>query len=260
MTLKAAQTNRYDILEIKFDLITYQDMIETIEYWRANGMSHYVTFTNPCSVSQCHLDPQMCKATQIAGMTLPDGIGIILAAKLLGYPHYGRVTGPVTMLKLCDWGRKYGYRHYFYGGGKGIAEKLAEQLSIQYPGLQVAGTYCPPFRPLTEQEDKNIVERINSTNPDIVWVGLGAPKQEKWMTDHVGRIRATAMLGVGAAFDFHSGNKRWAPSWIRKLNLEGAYLIINNPSRARRKIKGDMYFAIRVLGLYIKRKLGITEK
>ena len=260
MMLKAAQASRYNILEIDFDLITYQGVIEMIERWRANGESHYVTFTNPYCVSLCHLNPQMYKATRFAGMTLPDGIGIILAAKLLGYPHYGRVTGPDMTLKLCDEGRKHGYRHYFYGGGPGIAEQLAERLSIQYPGLQVAGTYCPPFRPLTEQEDKDIVEKINSTNPDIVWIGLGAPKQEKWMAEHIGRIRATAMLGVGAAFDFHSGKVKWAPSWIRKLNLEGIYLIISNPSRARRKFKGDMFFAIRVLELYIKRKLGITEK
>ena len=94
-------------------------------------------------------------------MTLPDGVGIILAASLLGYKNYGRVTGPTLMLRLCDWGRGCGYKHYFYGGAEGVAEKLRDRLSQMFPGLQTAGTYCPPFRPLSKQEDETIVKQIN---------------------------------------------------------------------------------------------------
>jgi len=189
----------------------------------------------------------MRRATAGADITLPDGVGIIVAAHLLRYAHNGRVTGPTLMLKLCDWGRRKSYRHFFYGGTEGIAEQLAEKLSLMYPGLEIAGTYCPPFRPLSAEEDCAIIEQINSTCPDLVWVGLGAPKQEKWMADHLGKIEATAMIGVGAAFDFHSGNANWAPAWIRGFGLEWAYRLIREPKRMWRRNIDSPIFLSRVL-------------
>lgn len=177
-------------------------------------------------------------------MTLPDSVGVILAANLLGYKNYGRVTGPTLMLRLCDWGRKYGYRHYFYGGAEGVADKLSEKLSQVFPGLQTAGTYCPPFGPFSEQEDNTIVEQVNRAKPDIVWVGLGAPGQEKWMAQHYGKISATAMIGVGAAFDFHSGSVKWAPARMRRLGLEWAYRLAQEPKRLwRRNIDSPIFLA-----------------
>ena len=257
---KALQARTYDILGVRFDLATYNAVMETIRRWRVNGESHYVTLTNPYSVTLCHRDAEMQRATEMAGMTLPDGTGIILAAQLLGYPHNGRVTGPTLMLKACDWGRKYGYLHYFFGGAEGVAERLTERLSKIYPGLKVAGTCCPPFRPLTKEEDKDIVEKINSTNPDIVWVGLGAPKQEKWMLQHLGQIEAPAMIGVGAAFDFHSGNIKWAPSWLRKLGLEWFYRVILEPRRMLPKAKDTLVFLVRVLAFCAKQNFGIAKR
>jgi N-acetylglucosaminyldiphosphoundecaprenol N-acetyl-beta-D-mannosaminyltransferase len=229
------QAGKCDILKVKFDLIAYHVVMDTIKGWKRNGERHYVTITNPHSVMLCHRDPQMRKATEAAGMVMPDGVGIIIAAYLLGYPHNGRVTGPELMLKLCDWGRKENYRHFFYGGAAGIAEKLSHQLAEQYPSLKVAGTYCPPFRKLNEKEDADIVELINAAGPDILWVGLGAPKQEKWMANHLNKINATVMIGVGAAFDFHSGNVGWAPPWVRKCGLEWVYRLAQEPKRMWRK-------------------------
>ena len=236
-----------EILQVKFDLIAYHAALKTIEAWRQAGERRYVTITNPHSVLLCQRDPEMNKATQSAGLVLPDGVGIIWAANILGYKHSGRVTGPNLMLKLCDWGRKYGYRHFFYGGADGVADRLAERLSETYPGLQIAGTHCPSFQLLTEEEDKTIVKKISSTNPDIVWVGLGAPKQEKWMADRVGKIKAAAMIGVGAAFDFHSGNAKWAPEWIRIFGLEWAYRLIREPKRMWRRNLDSPIFLTKVL-------------
>jgi len=204
----------------------------------------------------CQRDLEMQKATQAADMVMPDGVGIILAARLLGYPHNGRVTGPELMLKLCDWGREHGYRHYFYGGAEGIAETLKEKLCREYPGLQVVGTYTLPFRTLSPQEDRAIVERVNSTQPDILWVGLGAPKQEKWMLQHLGRIQATAMIGVGAAFDFHSGRVKWSPTWMRKLGLEWVYRLAQNPRRMWRRNLDSPLFLSKVIWQRIKMTLG----
>ncbi|OHB60367.1 MAG: hypothetical protein A2167_00320 [Planctomycetes bacterium RBG_13_46_10] len=242
------------MLGVRFDLISFDVVLETIERWRQHYKRHYIAITNPNSVMMCSHDTKMRKATEMASMILPDGVGIVLAASLLGYPHHGRVAGPILMLKLCEWGRQYGYRHYFYGGAEGVADKLAERISEMYPGLEVAGTYCPPFRPLLEEEDNRIVEKINSTKPDIVWVGLGAPKQEIWMSEHIGRLTATAMIGVGAAFDYHSGNARWAPYWIQEHGLEWFHGLIYRPRRAAHKLWGTFLFAVKVSGFCIKRK------
>jgi N-acetylglucosaminyldiphosphoundecaprenol N-acetyl-beta-D-mannosaminyltransferase len=224
-----------DILGVKFDLIDYDTVLTAIQQWRRAGQREYVTLTNPHSVMLCQRDPAMRHATEGAGLTLPDGVGIILAAKLLRYPPCDRVTGPTLLLRLCDWGRQHGYRHYLYGGGQGVAESLASRLRDEFPGLQVVGTQSPPFRTLTEEEDTARVERINVARPDIVWVGLGAPKQEKWMAAHVGRIEAAAMIGVGAAFDFHSGNVRWAPPLVRRLGLEWLFRLACEPRRMWRR-------------------------
>lgn len=235
---------RCDILGIPFDMVDYHNVLETILRWRSEQKSSYIVVTNPHSVLVCHRDRQMAHATTKAGRVLPDGVGIILAANLLGRNHHGRVTGPTLMLKLCDWARRYGFRHYFYGGAESVADRLADRLSAMFPGLQVAGTYSPPFSPLTQQQDSEIIQRINSAKPDIVWVGLGAPKQEKWMAAHLGKIHATAMIGVGAAFDFHSGNIKWTPACIRKIGLEWAYRFAQQPRRMwKRNLDSPLFLA-----------------
>ncbi len=251
--VEVLQQNKRDILQVKFDLVAYNAALETIDQWKQTGQRQYVTITNPHSVLLCHRDRQMGQATRQAGMILPDGTGIILAARLLGYSHNGRATGPMLMLKLCDWGRQKGYRHFFYGGSEGVAGKLAEKLGRDYPGLQVAGIYCPPFRQLSETENQAIIDEINTTRPDIVWVGLGAPKQEKWMAEHVGKITASAMIGVGAAFDFHSGNVKWAPAWIRKIGMEWAYRLVLEPKRMWRRNLDSPIFLTKVIGQRVKR-------
>ncbi len=245
---KDSKHARPNIAGVHFDLTDCKSVFDQIRTWcnsRTHG--HYITITNPYSVLLCHRNPEMNKATSGAFMTLPDGIGIILAAKLLGYKNLGRVTGPMFMLRMCDWGRKYAYRHFFYGGVKGVADKLKDELARMFPGLQVAGAYCPPFRPLSRQEDERIVKQINHAKPDIIWVGLGAPKQEKWMAEHVGKLNAGTMIGVGAAFDFHSGNVKWAPASIRRLGLEWAYRLAKEPKRMCRRNLDSFIFLSKVI-------------
>ena len=239
---------RPPIAGVGFDLVGYEDVLARITGWRERGERGYVVLANPHSVMLCQRDPAMRMATEGAGLTLPDGVGIILAAKLLRYPQRGRVAGPTLLLRLCDWGRQHGYRHYFYGGWQGVAESLASRLRDEFPGLHVAGTHSPPFRTVTEEEDAALIEKINLARPDIVWVGLGAPKQEKWMAAHVGRVEAAAMIGVGAAFDFHSGNVRWAPPWVRWLGLEWLFRLACEPRRMwRRYLLDSPHFLLRVL-------------
>jgi N-acetylglucosaminyldiphosphoundecaprenol N-acetyl-beta-D-mannosaminyltransferase len=200
---------------------------------------------NPHSVMLSHRDQEMWSALSRSALTLPDGIGIILGAALLSQGRWGRLSGPELMLYLSDQGRRHGLTHYFYGGGDGVAEQLAENLSRRYPGLRVTGCYSPPFRALTDAEDAEAVTKINEARPTILWVGLGAPKQEKWMASHAGRILATATIGVGAAFDFHSGNRPWCPAPLRNAGLEWAYRLACEPRRLwRRNIDSFLFLSL----------------
>lgn len=238
---------KYTILQVPFDLVDYRAVMNMIGQWKRHAECHYITLTPPYSVLMCYRDLELREATTRADLTLPDGVGIILAAGLLRYPHSGRVSGPILMLRLCDWGRSEGLRHFFYGGLPGVADLLADKLSEQFPGLLVAGSYCPPFRRLSAEEDAQVIRYIDSCRPDIVWVGLGSPKQEKWMREHTGKISASALIGVGAAFDFHSGRVKWAPSWMRKAGIEWAYRLAREPKRMWRRNVNSFVFLAKVL-------------
>jgi N-acetylglucosaminyldiphosphoundecaprenol N-acetyl-beta-D-mannosaminyltransferase len=141
------------------------------------------------------------------------------------------MTGPRTMLDLCRHGVAKGYRHFLYGGEVGIAERLAERLRETIPGLKIVGTCTPPFRPLTVEEERAIAAQIEQSQADVLWVALGAPKQELWVASHAGKINVPLMLAVGAAFDFHSGNRKWAPAWIRKIGMEWLFRTITGGKR-----------------------------
>jgi N-acetylglucosaminyldiphosphoundecaprenol N-acetyl-beta-D-mannosaminyltransferase len=241
-----------NIAGVDFDFLLKAQIPGIIDRWRHAGRRGYITLTNPHGTMMCRRDEEMRVANSRATITLPDGVGVVLAARNLGYGRRHRCTGPALMLEVCDKGRDYGLSHYFYGGAEGVADKLTERLTEMFPGLNVAGTCCPPFRPLTAEEDEAIVARINASKPDIIWVGLGNPKQEKWMASHLGRMKATALIGVGAAFDFHSGNIEWAPGFMRRFGLEWAYRLARNPRRMwRRNLDSPLF-----LGCVIQQAIG----
>lgn len=250
-----ATNNKRDFLGVPITLLSRRDAFEELLFWRAIGRCGYVTFVNPHSILMCGRDVHACSAITQSHLTVPDGVGIAVAARLLGYGHIERLAGPSLMLDLCDWGRQSGLRHFFLGGGEGVAASLAERLAHLYPGLQIAGTFCPPFRSVTPEEEAAIVDRINTAAPDLVWVGLGTGKQERWMAAHVGRLRASALLGVGAAFDFHSGRVPWAPPWVRLAGFEWAYRLAHEPRRLWRRNVDGFVFLVRVLG----QRLGIKK-
>ena len=238
---------RRQIVGINFNLIAAGEVVGALRRWIESSHRGYVALANPHSVLAAHRDQDFRKALLGADITLPDGVGITLAARLLGCRDVVRVAGPGLMLDLCDSGRQHAFRHYFYGGREGVAAALATRLTARYEGLEIAGTCCPPFRRLTPEEDSRIVQTINATRPDIVWVGLGTGTQEKWMAAHVGRIEAAALIGVGAAFDFHAGTVPWAPAWIRNAGLEWAYRLVHEPRRLWRRNLDSPVFLARVI-------------
>lgn len=206
-------------------------LLQYIERRIASRNHGYVCFCEAHLCVRATYEEDVRKCLSNAALVLADGVGMTVGARLLGKPVPERLPGPTVILDVCRYGMQHDIRHFFYGGADGVANALAAKLKARFPVLQVAGSYCPPFRPLTEEEDRQVVKLINESKADIVWVGLGAPKQEKWMYDHLGRIEAPLMMGVGAAFDFHSGNRKWAPVWIRKIGCEWLFRMFTGGNR-----------------------------
>ena len=190
----------------------------------------YICVSNVHTTVTAYEDQEYCKVQNGGIMAIPDGGPLSSVGQKRGFKNMKRTTGPSLMGEIFKISAAEGYRHYFYGSTDETLEKLYSVLEETYPGIQIAGMYSPPFRPMTEEEDKAIVERINETKPDFVWVGLGAPKQEKWMAAHQGRVNGL-MVGVGAGFDYHAGNIERAPEWMQKSNLEWVYRLLQDPRR-----------------------------
>jgi N-acetylglucosaminyldiphosphoundecaprenol N-acetyl-beta-D-mannosaminyltransferase len=184
---------------------------------------------------------------------------LVWLSRLQGFHHVERVYGPDLMLALCERLAAKGYRHFFYGGAEGVPEQLASVLQKRFPGLQVAGTFSPPFRSLTADEDDRIVQMINAAAPDIVWVGLSTPKQERWMAGHRERLTAPVLIGVGAAFDFLTGRKPQAPRWMQRAGLEWLFRLLTEPRRLWRRylINNPLFVALVVLQALGVRRYGL---
>jgi N-acetylglucosaminyldiphosphoundecaprenol N-acetyl-beta-D-mannosaminyltransferase len=184
---------------------------------------------------ECRRDPRLRRIHNEAGMVTPDGMPLVWFSRVSGQGRMERVCGRDLMRTLTAVSAQHGYRQFYYGGAEGLAETLKQRLTTSYPGLEVVGTFCPPFRELTPEEDDAIVHAINASKPDILWVGLSTPKQERWMARHIGRIDAPVMIGVGAAFDFLAGTKRQAPRWMQRNGLEWLFRLCLEPRRLWRR-------------------------
>ncbi len=228
--------------------------LQVIDGWIARREPHYVCVTGVHGVMESQRDPELRTIHNSAGLVTPDGMPLVWLSRARGFRSVARVYGPDLMLRLCERSVAHAYRHFFYGGTEGVAPALAGRLSKRCAGLQVAGVHTPPFRPLTPDQDREIVDTINSTHPDIVWVGLSTPKQEVWMAAHAGRLAAPVLVGVGAAFDFHTGLKRQAPAWMQRSGLEWLFRLATEPRRLwRRYLVNNPSFvvlvALQALGL-----------
>lgn len=190
----------------------------------------YITVANVHTTVTAYEDEEY-RAIQNGGiMAIPDGGPLSLLGRKRGYGNMIRTTGPSYMEKILKLSGKYGWRNYFYGSTDETLEKLKKTIDKDFTEAIIVGMYSPPFRPMTEDEDKAIIEQINETLPDFIWVGLGAPKQENWMASHQGKVHGF-MVGVGAAFDYYAGNINRAPEWMQKANLEWLYRLIQDPKR-----------------------------
>jgi N-acetylglucosaminyldiphosphoundecaprenol N-acetyl-beta-D-mannosaminyltransferase len=226
----------FAVLGVRVNAVQIPEAIERMEEWIENRQgSRYVAVTGMHGVSESRKDPSLRTILNGAGMVVPDGMPLVWLGRLHGHRLRRRVYGPELMLEFCRATAARGLRHYFYGGAPGVADALAAQMAERFPGLIVAGTCSPPFRPLTPDEDVEVVARINASRADVIWVGLSTPKQERWMHQHRDRINVPVMVGVGAAFDIHSGRLRQAPVWMRENGLEWFFRLVQEPRRLWRR-------------------------
>jgi N-acetylglucosaminyldiphosphoundecaprenol N-acetyl-beta-D-mannosaminyltransferase len=207
----------------------------------------YICVTGVHGVSEAQKDEGFRQILNRAFLCTPDGMPLVWVGRWLGRKEMGRVYGPDLMLAVLELSEKKGYRHFFYGGANGVAQELRERLAKRFPKLQIAGTYEPPFRPLNAAEKEELKKLIQDARPDVMWVGLSTPKQERFMAEHLDRLEVTLMAGVGAAFDIHAGRLRQAPPWMRRSGLEWLFRLGCEPRRLwKRYLKNNPLFVIRV--------------
>jgi len=212
------------------------------------GQRGYVCVTGVHGVMEAQSDPEFRSILNRSLMTTPDGMPMVWVGRSQGHQSMSRVYGPDLMLELCRRSAERGYTHFLYGGADGVAEELRAKLERRFPGLRVVGTYTPPFRPLNAGEERDLMERVAELKPDVLWVGLSTPKQERFMNQYFTRLDTRVMIGVGAAFDMHSGRTKQAPRWMQRSGLEWFYRLTQEPRRLfKRYAVNNPRFVFRML-------------
>lgn len=223
-----------EILKTNINVTNMSDTIKYIGGHLDDLRGKYICVSNVHTTVMAYENEEYRKIQNSAAMALPDGAPLSSYSRRRGYKQAQRVTGPDLMLELFAVSREKGYRHYFYGATEETLQSMRKVIERDYPGMEIAGMYAPPFRTLTPQEDAGIVEKINNSRPDFIWIGLGAPKQEEWMYQHMGQLQGV-LIGVGAGFDYLAGYIKRAPHWMQKMSLEWLYRLLQDPRRLWRR-------------------------
>ena len=218
-----------ELLGVRVNVAPFDEVVDAVVNAPDTGDRLSLHFANAYSLVEANADPAM-RAALNSGVVEPDGVPLVWLGRRRGF-KLERVCGPDFMPALIQRGIALNRSHFFFGGSPGVPEAIARRLGQAYPGLRVAGTMSPPFRPLSPEEDEALVAEINAAEPDFVWVGLGGPKQDLWVATHRSRLTAAAVLAVGAAFDFHAGTKRRAPRWMQRTGTEWLFRLLAEPRR-----------------------------
>ena len=237
---------RVNVLGVGISVLNLRTALAAIAAAVRERRKGYICVTGVHGVMEAQDDDGFKKILNAAFLCTPDGMPMVWAGKLDGQREMSRVYGPDLMLDVCAWSETSGAKHFFYGGADGVAELLAQKLKEKFPKLQVAGTFTPPFRALNETEVKSLQAQISAAQPDILWVGLSTPKQEKFMAEFLPKLDVTLMLGVGAAFDFHTGRVAQAPRWMQRSGLEWFYRLCSEPRRlGKRYLRNNPLFVLK---------------
>jgi N-acetylglucosaminyldiphosphoundecaprenol N-acetyl-beta-D-mannosaminyltransferase len=225
-----------DVLGVQLAVTDYREMLDWIDGMVGTRTRGYLCACNVHTVMASHEDPELRDALSSASINVPDGQPLVWALNALGHSLPGRVYGPELMSRACQRAVDHGHRFYLYGGrNQGALVQLALNLRRRYPGVRIVGGYSPPHRPLIPEEEAAMAQEINHSRADVVWAGIGVPKQEKWMARMRPQLEAPVLVGVGAAFDFHAGLVPQAPGWIQESGLEWAYRLAQEPRRLWRR-------------------------
>ena len=219
---------------------------------------HHIVNTGMHGIMEAHRDPEFKQILNSADLLAPDGILTILIARLHGYRISKRDTGPELLWRFSEIGNRKAYKYFFYGDTEETLKLLCSRLQGQFPNVRTVGYHSPPFRTLTTQEDESVVHAINQAKPDVLWVGLGIPKQERWIAEHRDKLNVPVVVGAGASFKFLSGTVSRAPAWLRNLGFEWLWRLIQEPKRVWRRalIDAPQFIGLVFLQLTGMRKFG----
>lgn len=224
------EIKKCNILGVNIAAVNMSTLIKYVTDNLKSLSGKYICVTNVHAIITAYDDKSYMNVQNSSALSIPDGGPLSSYGKKHGFKEMDRTTGPDFFYEILKISEENNYKHYFYGSTENTLNKLKEKLLSEFPKLNIVGMYSPPFRKLTDSEDEDVVKRINDVEPDFVWVGLGAPKQEIWMYEHKDKIKGL-MVGIGAAFDYFAGNIKRAPLWMQKNNLEWLYRLMQDPAR-----------------------------
>jgi N-acetylglucosaminyldiphosphoundecaprenol N-acetyl-beta-D-mannosaminyltransferase len=239
--------NRVNVLGVGISALNLQSALAEIAGAIRGRRKGYICVTGVHGVMEAQSNEAFRGILNNAFLCTPDGMPMVWVGKINGQRDMRRVYGPDLMLDICAWSETNPCRHFFFGGAPGVADVLVEKLKARFPKMEIVGTYTPPFRPLNAAEENELREKVRVARPDIFWVGLSTPKQEKFMAEYLPKLDATLMVGVGAAFDFLSGRVKQAPRWMQRSGLEWFYRLCSEPRRlAGRYLKNNPLFMTKI--------------
>ncbi|HUR47298.1 MAG TPA: WecB/TagA/CpsF family glycosyltransferase, partial [Candidatus Saccharimonadales bacterium] len=253
--------DKVNVLGVGVSDITRRSGLERVMEAIERRKRAYVCVTSVHGVMEAQQDERLRKILNDAYLCTPDGMPMVWMGKLQGHKGIRRVYGPDLMLDVCEASARTATKHFFYGGHDGVTVELRQKLTERFPGLNVVGTYEPPFRPLNAEEAEALRKQVEETKPDIFWVGLSTPKQERFMAEYLPKLNVTLMIGVGAAFDFHTGRVKQAPRWMQDAGLEWFYRVLQEPRRlAPRYLKNNPPFLLLAILQLLRLKRYSLEK
>jgi N-acetylglucosaminyldiphosphoundecaprenol N-acetyl-beta-D-mannosaminyltransferase len=249
-----------NVLGVRVDPLDLETTLRRFEDALAHPECRVVHLCNAYNLLLASRDEWYRAIMNSGDLNLPDGVATVLAGRLLGTPVQGRVAGADLLAAVCDWGVNRSVRHFFYGGTSASLEAMLAGFRSAYPGIKIAGAFAPPFRPLNAKETDDICRMINNTAAQVVWVGLGTPKQDEWMEAFRHRVDASVLVGVGAAFDFLAGTRQRAPRWMQRSGLEWLHRLGSEPLRLwHRYLIGNPEFVARFAIFWTRKTLGRTD-
>lgn len=248
--------DRVNILGVGVSALDLSDAVNYVNSFLKTGRKGYICVTGMHGIMEAQGDPEFREIQNNSFLTTPDGIPTVWAGRIDGHNRMKQVRGADFMLQLCETSVKTGTRHFLCGGKPGVAELLREVLTVRFPGLQIVGTYTPPFRPLTVQEENELRNQLLESQADVLWCGISTPKQERFMAKYIGILPVRLMVGVGAAFDLNAGLLKDSPLWVQKCGLQWAHRLCQEPRRLWRRYLLNIP---RFVWLYLLQRAGVRS-